>query len=452
MSRGLYIKPEIPKRIGELLIEEGLITEEELQKALDHQKKHGGKTVDILIGQGSIDAETFVKFLSKRPGIASIDLANYEVPRELISLVPKELAIKHEIFPIDKMARVLTLGMVCPLDRASIEHLQEVTGFKIRPILCSGDDIRAAIKQYYGREERVAAVRGPEPETAEEKTEKRAESALKIGNIGTLVKEITVLPPLPRTVEQLKRIIEDPNSSISDVSHLLSLDPPASAKLLSLTNSAAFSFSRQIRNVQEAVALLGLRQTYETVLSAAALDFFKRAPFFDHDLYWQDALGCANLSTVIAREAGLESVDGIFAAGIMHDIGRLAFAWIAPERYARVDQTEGSGKMVESEREIFLVAHPEVGYMLASNWGLPESITSAIRFHHNYEMAPEPVETAAVVALSCGLLDNFELNEPVADPFYQKHVEALECLKLDRKKFGEILKKIDESRGEQNED
>jgi len=447
MSRGLYIKPEIPKRIGELLIEEGLITEADLKKALEHQKKHGGKTVDILIGQGSIDAETFVKFLSKRPGIPSIDLANYEVPRELISLVPKELAIKHEIFPIDKMARVLTLGMVCPLDQASINHLQEVTGYKIRPILCSGEDIRAAIKEYYGREERVAAARGPEPEPElpEAKHEKRAESALKLGNIGTLIKEITVLPPLPRTVEQLKRIIDDPNSSISDVSHLLSLDPPASAKLLSLTNSAAFSFSRQIRNVQEAVALLGLRQTYETVLSAAALDFFKRAPFFDHDLYWQDALGCANISTIVAHEAGLQSLDGVFAAGIMHDIGRMALAWIAPERYARVEHTEGSGKMLESEREIFLVAHPEVGYMLASNWGLPESIITAIRFHHNYEMAPEPIETAAVIALACGILDNFELNEPVAEPFYKKHAEALECLKLDRKKLEEILKKVEES-------
>jgi len=443
MSGGLFVKrpPETPKRIGELLIEEGLISESDLAKALDYQKKHGGKTVEILIRLGSIDAATFVKFLSKRPGIPSIDLRNYEVPRELVALVPKELATKHEVFPIDKMGKVLTLGMAFPLDRATIEKLASVTGFKIRPILCSGDDIRAAIKQYYGREERAVLARKEKIEVVEE----RAESALRIGNIGSLVKEITVLPPLPRTVERLRRIIDDPTSSISDVSHLLSLDPPASAKLLSITNSAAFSFSRQIRNVQEAVALLGLQQTYETVLSAAALDFFERAPFFDHNIYWQDAMECANISTIISRMAGLHSRDGVFAAGIMHDIGRMALAWIAPERYAKVEQTEGSGKMVESEREIFLVAHPEVGYMLTSNWGLPEPITVAIRFHHSYEMAPEPIETAAVVALACGLLDNFELGEEIDDPFYKKHAEALDCLKLDRKKFEEILEKVKES-------
>ena len=450
MSGGLFVKkpPEIPKRIGELLIEEGLISESDLAKALDHQKKHGGKTVDILIGRGSIEAATFVKFLGKRPGIPSIDLRNYEVPRELVALVPKELATRHEIFPIDKMGKVLTLGMAFPLDRATIEKIESVTGFKIRPILCSGDDIRAAIKQYYGREERAVLAREEKIEVVEE----RAESALRIGHIGTLVKEITVLPPLPRTVEQLRRIIDDPNSSISDVSHLLSLDPPASAKLLSITNSAAFSFSRQVRNVQEAVALLGLRQTYETVLSAAALDFFKRAPFFDHNVYWQDAMECANISTIISRSAGLHSLDGVFAAGIMHDIGRMALAWIAPERYAKVKQTEGSGKKVESEREIFLVAHPEVGYMLTSNWGLPEPITLAIRFHHSYEMAPEPIETAAVVALACGVLDNFELGEEIADPFYQKHVEALDCLKLDRKKFEETLEKVKESLAKKQDD
>lgn len=369
MSGGLFVKkpPEIPKRIGELLIEEGLITESDLTKALEHQKKHGGKTVEILIGLGIIEAATFVKFLSKRPGIPSIDLRNYEVPRELVALIPRELATKHEIFPIDKMGKMLTLGMAFPLDRATIEKLQSVTGFKIRPILCSGDDIRSAIKRYYGREERRVSAREEKIEVVEE----RAESALRIGNIGSLVKEITVLPPLPRTVERLHQIIDDPKSSISDVAHLLSLDPPASAKLLSITNSAAFSFSRQVRNVQEAVALLGLRQTYETVLSAAALDFFKRAPFFDHNLYWQDAMECANISTIISRSAGPQTLDGVFAAGIMHDIGRMALAWIAPERFAKVDQTEGAGKMVESEREIFLVAHPEVGYMLTSNWACP---------------------------------------------------------------------------------
>ncbi|MCX5770546.1 MAG: HDOD domain-containing protein [Candidatus Hydrogenedentes bacterium] len=450
MSGGLFVKkpPEIPKRIGELLIEEGLITEADLTKALEHQKKHGGKTVDILIGQGSIDAATFVKFLSKRPGIPSIDLRNYEVPRELVALIPKELATKHEIFPIDKMGKVLTLGMAFPLDRATIEKLQSVTGFKIRPILCSGDDIRSAIKQYYGREERAVLARDEKIEVVEE----RAESALRIGNIGSLVKEITVLPPLPRTVEQLRRIIDDPKSSISDVAHLLSLDPPASAKLLSITNSAAFSFSRQVRNVQEAVALLGLRQTYETVLSAAALDFFKRAPFFDHNLYWQDAMECANISTIISRSAGLQTLDGVFAAGIMHDIGRMALAWIAPERFAKVDQTEGAGKMVESEREIFLVAHPEVGYMLTSNWGLPEQMTLAIRFHHSYEMAPEPVETAAVIALACGVLDNFDLHVDIDEAFYQKHLDALDCLKIDRKKFEGILKKIAESQAKKQDD
>ncbi|HUW62351.1 MAG TPA: HDOD domain-containing protein [Candidatus Bathyarchaeia archaeon] len=440
--------PETPKRIGELLIEEGLITESDLAKALDHQKKHGGKTVEILIRLGIIEAATFVKFLSKRPGIPSIDLSNYEVPQDLVALVPRELATKHEIFPIDKMGKVLTLGMAFPLDRATIEKLESVTGFKIRPILCSSGDIRAAIKQYYGREERAVLARKEKIEVVEE----RAESALRLGNISSLVKEITVLPPLPRTVEKLRRIIDDPNSSISDVAHLLSLDPPASAKLLSITNSAAFSFSRQIRNVQEAVALLGLQQTYETVLSAAALDFFKRAPFFDHNLYWQDAMECANISTIISRMAGLHSPDGIFAAGIMHDIGRIALAWIAPERYAKVEQTEGTGKMVESEREVFLVAHPEVGYMLTSNWGLPEQMTLAIRFHHGYDMAPEPVETAAVIALACGVLDNFELGEEIADPFYQKHIEALECLKIDRKKFEDILEKIKESVAKKQED
>lgn len=79
-------------------------------------------------------------------------------------------------------------------------------------------------------------------------------------------------------------------------------------------------------------------------------------------------------------------------------------------------------------------------------------MTLAIRFHHSYEMAPEPVETAAVIALACGVLDNFDLHIDIDDAFYQKHLDALDCLKIDRKKFEKILKKIEESQAKKQDD
>jgi len=143
------------KRVGELLVEEGLVTGLDLARALLHQKEYGGKIIDILVALGATDSTSVVNFLARQPGIPSLRLRNYDVPRRIISLIPKELAVKHEVFPVETMGQVLTLGMVCPLDRGAIAELEQVTELKIRPILCSSADIRAAINHYYRRREMV---------------------------------------------------------------------------------------------------------------------------------------------------------------------------------------------------------------------------------------------------------------------------------------------------------
>ena len=131
-------------RIGDMLIEAGLITAKQRNEALAVQSKQGGKTVEILLSLGHLTTHDFVEFLAKQPGVASIDLANYEISADLIELVPKDFAIKHEVFPIDRMGKLLTLGMVCPLDTKTIEKLEELTGLRVKPLLCSADDLRAS--------------------------------------------------------------------------------------------------------------------------------------------------------------------------------------------------------------------------------------------------------------------------------------------------------------------
>lgn len=149
----IYRAPK--KRVGELLVEEGLVTGLDLARALLHQKEYGGKIIDILVALGATNTVNVVNFLARQPGIPSLRLRNYDVPRRIISLVPKELAVKHEVFPVETIGQVLTLGMVCPLDRGAIAELELVTELKVRPILCSSDDIRAAINHYYRRKEMV---------------------------------------------------------------------------------------------------------------------------------------------------------------------------------------------------------------------------------------------------------------------------------------------------------
>jgi hypothetical protein len=138
-----------PRRIGELLVSEGLVTALQIDEALALQKKEGGKVVENLIALDHLDSKEFIGFLSKQPGIASIDLLNYTIPQETIDLVPADFALQHELLPIDQMGRFLTVAMTCPLDARTIEKLEEMAGCRVRPMLASGRDIWAALKRYY---------------------------------------------------------------------------------------------------------------------------------------------------------------------------------------------------------------------------------------------------------------------------------------------------------------
>lgn len=107
---------------------------------------------------GFLDVETFERFLGNQPNTAAIGLSNYNLTAEVYELIPKEFAIEHDIFPVDKMGRMLTLGMVCPIDWRTIDEVAKMTGLTVSPFLCSAVDIRNAYEQHYGVERDESAT------------------------------------------------------------------------------------------------------------------------------------------------------------------------------------------------------------------------------------------------------------------------------------------------------
>ncbi len=156
-SRRTEDKPQ-PRRklIGELLVLDGLITERQLLEALELQRGQGGRIVEKLILLGYISAHAFLTFLARQPGVSSIVLANCRVRKELLSLVPQDFAASHQVFPIDRLGKLLTVGMACPLDRGTVDELQNLTGLRVKPMLCSPECIKAAIARHYGWDDEFA--------------------------------------------------------------------------------------------------------------------------------------------------------------------------------------------------------------------------------------------------------------------------------------------------------
>ena len=473
-------------RIGDLLIEAELISEDQLIEALRLQREEGGKTVENLIALGFLEQREFLNFLSKQPGVASINLLNYTIPQAVIDLVPEEFALKHEVLPIDKLGRDLTVGMACPLDSKSIKTLEDHTGLRIRPLLVSMGDIRVALDRYYvgkGNEpedqgdtlsladigmagttggnttpEPPAAppaepksepepVQASEPETEEaapavEKQDavELADSTLTFEGVVHLVRKIHTLPALPETVTQVKEVIERENSSANDVAAIVERDPNIAVKVVSIANSAAYGLPNRVDTVEMATRLLGLAEVYSIVLSSAVINYFDNDNKFDYKLFWRRSLRCAITSRIIAQKCKMDSCGGVFTAGLLHDIGKAVFAEIAPERYEEVNQDADDAAIIIQENKLFHVAHPEVGYMLIENWGLPDEIIQPIRFHHDFTEASSNEKLVAVVSLGALMSSMYgRVNKDNVQEFSQNCQAMLKALGLSDKEFVAIL-------------
>ena len=404
-----------PKRIGELLVNEGLITASQLQEALEKQRTDGGKIVENLMALEYLDTQTFVRFLSRQPGMASIDLLNYTIPAEVVRLIDREFALKHQIVPIDKMGKDLTVGMACPLDAATVAALEEKTGMKVRPLLVSMNDVRVALASYYRRDDEARETFTLDgnmnvPLSARVVTPGSAsislvESGLKFEKVVHLIRQISTLPALPETVNRVRHAMEDLDTSTDDMAKIISNDPSLAAKVVGLANSAAYSFTHRVDTIERATALLGLREVYGAVLASAVIDYFKEGKHFNHKKFWKRSMACATACKLIAKTKRVPGVSGLFAAGLMFDIGRAVLAEIAPKQYADVDQDLPEDEVIGIENNLFGLAHPEVGFLLADGWGLPTEISEPIRFHHDFQQAQKFPKLVAIVSLG-GILSD----------------------------------------------
>jgi type IV pilus assembly protein PilB len=142
----------VTKKIGTLLIENEIITEKQLEEALNRQKEHGGYIGQNLAALGYTSEEEIVSCLTVQYGFPYLPLRNYDVNPEIIRLIPKEVAREYYVIPIDKIGNVLTVTMANPLQEEGIKAIEEVIGCGVEIFVSTGSDIQHCLKEYYGVE------------------------------------------------------------------------------------------------------------------------------------------------------------------------------------------------------------------------------------------------------------------------------------------------------------
>jgi type IV pilus assembly protein PilB len=144
--------------LGEILINESLITSEQLNQALEYQKQHGGRLGSCLMKLGFVSDDEITGVLSRQYGVPSINLKYYEVDASVIKLIPQDTAIRYQIVPLSRVGSTLTIAMTDPTNVFAMDDIKFMTGFNVEPVVASETAISEAIQKFYGDVESVAEL------------------------------------------------------------------------------------------------------------------------------------------------------------------------------------------------------------------------------------------------------------------------------------------------------
>ncbi len=136
-------------RLGELLVRENLISLQQLQKAQDEQRKTGGRIGSLLVKQGAIAEHDLTGFLSKQYGVPAISLKDFDIDEEVLKLIPKATAEKHQIVPVNRAGSSLIVAMSDPSNIFAVDDIKFLTGYNVEVVVASEQAIREALDKYY---------------------------------------------------------------------------------------------------------------------------------------------------------------------------------------------------------------------------------------------------------------------------------------------------------------
>ncbi|MGH2426761.1 MAG: type IV-A pilus assembly ATPase PilB [bacterium] len=146
--------------LGQILLDEGVVTREQLEKAMQMQHRSGGHLGRILVEQGVVTEQQLAKALSVQWGLEVVDLGAIEIDADVVKVIPQHIAQRHKVLAISKTRRKLRLAIADPLNVVALDDVRLITGLEIEAAVAAEDDILAAISRHYvGNESLEEAIR-----------------------------------------------------------------------------------------------------------------------------------------------------------------------------------------------------------------------------------------------------------------------------------------------------
>jgi putative nucleotidyltransferase with HDIG domain len=264
-----------------------------------------------------------------------------------------------------------------------------------------------------------------------------------------LVARAQDLSSLPESAQRVVEIVSDSGTDAADLQEVIAHDPPLTAKLLRLVNSAYYGFAEPVADIRRAIVILGFNTVRSLALSVSVCEMFQGGDAigsYSRRGLWEHSVAVGVAAKMICRRFAASPGEEGFVAGIVHDVGMILEDQYAHETFVRAlltGQHTGT-ELWAVERKLSGTDHAEVGQQLATKWRFPASVAEAVGAHHRPSFAkhasklPHVLHVADVLAYA----KNIGCASAITASF---DVESFKALGLSRSDFVVILQELDEA-------
>lgn len=194
------------------------------------------------------------------------------------------------------------------------------------------------------------------------------------------------VPTLPVVAMRLLEMTSDPDVALSDIAELIQNDPGLASRVLKTVNSSFYGLSKPCPSIERAIAMLGLKAVKSLVLGFSMVNLSSEMEErIDLHTFWKHTIISAVGARLVAKRAGEDEPDEVFAAALFQDIGVLAMLATDTDAYGPlIAESQGDHhKLLELERERMDIDHIDVGVAMAQKWQMPAMIVAGLRHHHD---------------------------------------------------------------------
>ncbi|HDM78282.1 MAG TPA: HDOD domain-containing protein [Deltaproteobacteria bacterium] len=230
-----------------------------------------------------------------------------------------------------------------------------------------------------------------------------------------MIEETCELPPVPIVASKVLKLVNDPNSTVSQLEEAIVGDSNMVSRIIGMANSAYYVRVHKVKTLKAAINVLGYKALANLVIAASTRQFYAKFGLVEK-LLWEHSVGTAIAAAVLATEFKAVKSDEALVGGLLHDIGKTIINLSKPDDYRDIAEEvyNGNGTYFDVEQEKLGFAHSDVGSYLIQKWNFPVELGKAIYYHHSIN----------------------EIDPSMMDPFQVKYICIIDVANHFTKRLG----------------